>query len=373
VSANLAVLTICGVRGYEQDGVAYLHIEDVARGLGFTTTTEKGGVEYTNVRWSRVEECLQDLNFLPQVAENGNPHDYYIPENIFYRLCMKAKNSVAEAFQAKVADEIIPSIRKTGSYTALPKTYLEALKALVASEEAREAAQKALVAEKEAHEKDNADFQAGLEILNRKKAEISSRREAEALGRLSNIAMREKIVAYTETTCKKQLGILRDGRYRAEQLLNTKWMRNCFRSDAYKDLKRWLTNMASRRVTARLISELNVSSENASTLRECYMRAKMYGMDFDDLCEECGFRDVRMAYRVLSSCVSVVDRYECEKSNGESKICPVCGYTPELWGEVLCAMIESSKLDKWLRDDTTVEEFAWWVAQKSGENYGLPV
>lgn len=30
---------------------------------------------------------------------------------------MKAKNEVAEAFQAKVADEIIPSIRKTGSYS----------------------------------------------------------------------------------------------------------------------------------------------------------------------------------------------------------------------------------------------------------------
>ena len=64
-----------------------------ARGLGFTTTTEKGGVEYTNVRWSRVDECLQDLNFLPLVAENENPHDYYIPENIFYRLCMKAKKA----------------------------------------------------------------------------------------------------------------------------------------------------------------------------------------------------------------------------------------------------------------------------------------
>ena len=110
------LVCISGVRGYEQEGVAYLHIEDSARGLGFTTTTEKGGVEYTNVRWSRVDECLQDLNFLPQVAENGNPHDYYIPENIFYRLCMKAKNEVAEKFQAKVADEIIPSIRKTGSY-----------------------------------------------------------------------------------------------------------------------------------------------------------------------------------------------------------------------------------------------------------------
>ena len=31
---------------------------------------------------------------------------------------MKAKNGTAEAFQAKVADEIIPSIRKTGSYSA---------------------------------------------------------------------------------------------------------------------------------------------------------------------------------------------------------------------------------------------------------------
>ena len=111
-----SLVCISGVRGYEEDGVAYLHIEDSARGLGFTTTTEKGGVEYTNVRWSRVDECLQDLNFLPQVAENGNPHDYYIPENIFYRLCMKAKNEVAEKFQAKVADEIIPSIRKTGGY-----------------------------------------------------------------------------------------------------------------------------------------------------------------------------------------------------------------------------------------------------------------
>ena len=43
-------------------------------------------------------------------------HDGYIPENIFYRLAMKAKNETAEKFQALVADEIIPSIRKTGGY-----------------------------------------------------------------------------------------------------------------------------------------------------------------------------------------------------------------------------------------------------------------
>ncbi|MEK3946947.1 phage antirepressor KilAC domain-containing protein [Paenibacillus sp. FSL H7-0703] len=42
--------------------------------------------------------------------------DTFIPENIFYRLAMKARNEVAEAFQAKVADEILPSIRKHGIY-----------------------------------------------------------------------------------------------------------------------------------------------------------------------------------------------------------------------------------------------------------------
>lgn len=42
----------------------------------------------------------------------------YIPENVFYRLAMKARSETAERFQALIADEIIPSIRKTGSYTA---------------------------------------------------------------------------------------------------------------------------------------------------------------------------------------------------------------------------------------------------------------
>jgi prophage antirepressor-like protein len=169
-----------GVRGYEQDGVAFLHIEDVARGLGFTTTTEKGGVEYTNVRWSRVEECLQDLNFLPQVAESGNPHDYYVPENIFYRLCMKARNEVAEAFQAKVADEIIPSIRKTGGYSMTPTDYVAALRALADEVGAKQNAQRALEAEIVAHEAD-------MKEARRTKAHFIEGRDAEMCGRVGGL------------------------------------------------------------------------------------------------------------------------------------------------------------------------------------------
>ena len=108
---NFSPVLISGVSCYEQDGTAYLKLEDVARGLGFTQT--KNGLEY--IRWDRVESYLAGFGF---------PHkwgkDDFIPENVFYRLAMKANNPVAEKFQALVADEIIPSIRKTGSYT-MPK------------------------------------------------------------------------------------------------------------------------------------------------------------------------------------------------------------------------------------------------------------
>lgn len=103
------IMTINNVNCYEMNGTAYLRLEDVARGLGFTD--QKKGTEY--VRWHRVDGYLKELNF----ATSGE-RPKYIPENIFYRLAMKAKNETAEKFQALVADEIIPSIRKHGGYIA---------------------------------------------------------------------------------------------------------------------------------------------------------------------------------------------------------------------------------------------------------------
>ncbi len=101
------IITISGVDCYEKDGVAYLKLENVAKGLGFTRIAASGNEV---IRWERVEGYLKDLN----VPTCG--HDDFIPENIFYRLAMKAKNETAEKFQALVADEIIPSIRKYDIY-----------------------------------------------------------------------------------------------------------------------------------------------------------------------------------------------------------------------------------------------------------------
>ena len=77
------IMNIQGIDCYEENGVAYLKLETVARGLGFTQ--EKNGVEY--VKWERVNGYLAELGFSPEVGKNG-----FIPENIFYRLAMKAKN-----------------------------------------------------------------------------------------------------------------------------------------------------------------------------------------------------------------------------------------------------------------------------------------
>lgn len=105
---NLKIINVDGVECYEKDGTAYLKLDTVARGLGFVET--KNEKEY--VMWRRVDGYLSELGFGTS-AERPE----YIPENIFYRLAMKAKNEVAEKFQAKVADEIIPSIRRTGAYS----------------------------------------------------------------------------------------------------------------------------------------------------------------------------------------------------------------------------------------------------------------
>ena len=99
---ELQILTIDGVSCYEEDGTAYLKLEDVARGLGFTTIAASGNEV---IRWNTVHRYLNNLG----VATSCNGATYkemcpdFIPENIFYRLAMKAKNEVAEKFQAKVA------------------------------------------------------------------------------------------------------------------------------------------------------------------------------------------------------------------------------------------------------------------------------
>lgn len=117
---NTEIMTISGISCYEKNGVAYLNLEAVARGLGFTQIAASGN---ESVRWERVRKYLSELN-VPTCGDGKYPA--YIPESVFYRLAMKAKNEAAEKFQAKIADEVIPSIRKHGAYMT-PETIEQVL------------------------------------------------------------------------------------------------------------------------------------------------------------------------------------------------------------------------------------------------------
>lgn len=93
------------VRATLEDGTVLFDAETVATSLGITDT--KNGKTY--VRWARVNEYLGENS--PDVAKGD-----MIPEPMVYKLAFKASNETAEKFQDWLAIDVIPQIRKTGSY-----------------------------------------------------------------------------------------------------------------------------------------------------------------------------------------------------------------------------------------------------------------
>lgn len=135
------------------------------------------------------------------LSESGNSRITLISESGLYRILAKCNLPKCEPFESWVFDEVLPSIRKTGSYSVnqtqhqsmmcLPQDYESALEALLTEVRKNKALQAELSYEKEAHEKDNEDFKAGLDILNTQKAQISSKREATAMATASSARARQ--------------------------------------------------------------------------------------------------------------------------------------------------------------------------------------
>ena len=75
------------------------------------------------------------------LTPGGNQKAWFLTEDGLYEVLMQSRKPIARQFK-KGVKEILKSIRKTGGYSAqqytLPQTYLEALKALVASEEEKQ-------------------------------------------------------------------------------------------------------------------------------------------------------------------------------------------------------------------------------------------
>ena len=92
-----------------EDNLIYLNAEDVAIGLGFVKYDKKGKL---TVLWSLINDTLKQSGYEKKIKK-----EEFVPENMFYFLAMKADNEAATKFQLWIANEVIPQIRRTGSYS----------------------------------------------------------------------------------------------------------------------------------------------------------------------------------------------------------------------------------------------------------------
>lgn len=110
-----------------EDGDISINAGDTAIGFGWYRTENKNGKKYTSIMWARMNGFCRELGFAHECAK-----DDYIPECLFYMLGMKANNPTALKFQKWLAFDVIPSIRKSGSYKADTNSdlYMEAARIL---------------------------------------------------------------------------------------------------------------------------------------------------------------------------------------------------------------------------------------------------
>ena len=103
---SLDVQVFDNLKVKEENGQVLFDAESAAIGLGISD--EKGEVTY--VRWNRVNKYLFATS-----GESINRGDF-ITEPQFYKLAIKANNDTAEKFQDWVTTEVLPTIRKHGTY-----------------------------------------------------------------------------------------------------------------------------------------------------------------------------------------------------------------------------------------------------------------
>ena len=106
------------VRTMEIDDKPYFCASDVAKVLG-----------YSKPQNAIAQHCKGALK-QGILTSGGIQEMTIIPENDVYRLVFRSKLPSAEHFVDWVTSDVLPSIRKTGSYSIMPKDYPSALRAL---------------------------------------------------------------------------------------------------------------------------------------------------------------------------------------------------------------------------------------------------
>lgn len=116
------------IRTIEKDGEPWFVGKDVAVALGYERPTDA----------TRKHVDEEDRGVANLETPSGNQDMVIINESGMYSLIMSSRLPNSKKFKHWVTSEVLPSIRKTGSYSMMPKDYASALRALADEVEKRE-------------------------------------------------------------------------------------------------------------------------------------------------------------------------------------------------------------------------------------------
>lgn len=115
------------IRVTEVNGEPMFCLVDVAKALGYARPADA------------VSTHCKGVSILPTPTNGGIQQIKFGRESEVYRLVMKSKIPEAEKFQDWVCEDVLPTLRKIGTYTmAMPRNYAEALRRLADTVEEKE-------------------------------------------------------------------------------------------------------------------------------------------------------------------------------------------------------------------------------------------
>lgn len=163
------------------DGEPWFVLNDLCAVLGIANPSNVAErIDQLTLRKTEVENSRGQMRETTIVNEAG-----------MYEVVIRANGDVARTFRRWITSEVLPAIRKTGTYTVapatehvLPRSFSEALRELATNVEAREAAE-AKIAEQSLE----------LETARPKAAQVDTYREAAGLETVSDLANRLQLWA----------------------------------------------------------------------------------------------------------------------------------------------------------------------------------
>jgi prophage antirepressor-like protein len=112
------------IRTFSVNGAVWFLAVDVCKGLGLTGSTArhlKGLADFEISKVTNSDVWMPEMLKKAKIRTNGRT-PLLISESGFYKLVMCARKAEAVAFQRWVCEEVLPEIRRSGSFSANPET-----------------------------------------------------------------------------------------------------------------------------------------------------------------------------------------------------------------------------------------------------------